>query len=134
MKLGVTTLGCPDWTLEQILTRCKSYGYDGIEWRGLGPDLDLTLSPAFHTPAAIAQTRQAITDAGLEICGLDSSTRLADADGSAWAGHREHARRTIDLAFALDAPFVRVFGGDGPAGEDAKRNGRARCRPAAPTR
>ena len=118
MKLGVTTLGCPDWTFEQILTRCKSYGYDGIEWRGLGPDLDLTLSPAFATPAAVARSRQAIADAGLETCGLDSSTRLAEADEAVWTGHRDHARRTIDLAASLAAPYVRVFGGDIPPGED----------------
>ncbi len=118
MKLGVTTLGCPAWTLEQILINCKSYGYDGIEWRGLGPDLDLTQSPAFDTPAALARTRQAHADAGMEICGLDTSARLADADEAVWIEHRDHAYRFIDLAAALHAPFVRVFGGDGPAGED----------------
>lgn len=117
MKIGVSTLGCPDWTLDQILSRCKAYGYQGIEWRGLGPDLDLTQSPAFATPAAVARTRQGHRDAGLEICGVDSSARLADVDAAAWAGHLDHARRMIDLAAALDAPFVRVFGGDGSADE-----------------
>ena len=118
MKLGVTTLGCPDWSLEQILTRNKSYGYDGIEWRGLGPDLDLTQSPAFSTPVAIRRTRQAHADAGLAVCGLDSSARLAAGAAAVWADQRDHAHRFIDLAAALDAPFVRVFGGDGPEGED----------------
>ena len=117
MKLGVSTLGCPDWTLDEIVARCKGYGYDGIEWRGLGPDLDLTQSPAFSSPTAIAQTRQAHMDAGLEICGLDSSAKLADTDEAAWAGNRDHARRMIDLASAVGAPTVRVFGGDGPERE-----------------
>ncbi|MBV9852803.1 MAG: sugar phosphate isomerase/epimerase [Armatimonadetes bacterium] len=115
MKLGVSTLGCPDWTLEQILSRCKAYGYDGIEWRGLGPDLDLTQSPAFATPKAIARTRRAIADAGLESCGIDTSVRLADEDDAAWQENLELAQRTIELADELGAPHVRVFGGDGQA-------------------
>lgn len=121
MKLGVSTLGCPDWPLDEILTRCKAYGYDGIEWRGLGPDLDLTRSPAFAAPAAIARTRQAFADAGLEICGIDSSAHLSDADEAAGADNLDHARRMIDLAAALGAPFVRVFGGRIPDGDDHAR-------------
>ncbi len=115
MKLGVTTLGCPEWTLEEILTRCASYGYDGIELRGLGPDLDLARSPHFATPTATQESRRAFADAGLEVCGIDSSARMADAEEGAWPESREHARRMIALADALGAPFVRVFGGDGPA-------------------
>jgi sugar phosphate isomerase/epimerase len=112
MKLGVTTLGCPEWTLQEIVTRCRSYGYDGIELRGLGPDLDPEQSPHLATPAAVAATRRAVEDAGLEVCGIDSSARMADAD---WTQSRDHAHRMIVLADALGAPFVRVFGGDGPA-------------------
>jgi len=37
MKLGVSTLGCPDWTLDEILTRLPGYGYEGVELRGLVP-------------------------------------------------------------------------------------------------
>jgi sugar phosphate isomerase/epimerase len=115
MKLGVTTLGCPNWTLAEILARCRSYGYNGIELRGLGPDLDLAQSPAFATPAAIQESRKAADDAGMEICGIDSSARMSDAEAGTWAGHRDHAQQMMTLAEGLGAPFVRVFGGDGPA-------------------
>src|SRR2546428_13689965 len=98
MKLAVTTLGCPEWTLPQILSRVKEYGYDGVEMRGLGPDLDLTQSPAFNTPAAIAESRRAFADAGLAICGLDSSTSLATADEAECRKQVDHAKQTIDLA------------------------------------
>ena len=104
MKLGVSTLGCPDWTLGEILSRCKAYGYDGIEWRGLGPDLDFTQSPAFATPAAVTLTRQAHADAGLEICGLDSSAH-SPIPRRRLGRKCEHARRMIDLAAALGAPL-----------------------------
>ena len=78
MKLGVTTLGCPEWTVDEILTRLPGYGYEGVELRGLGPDLDLTNSPAFSSPTAIARTRQAFSEAGLAICGLDTSCSFAN--------------------------------------------------------
>lgn len=116
MKLSASTLGCPDWTLAQILTRFKAYGYDGVELRGLGPDLDLTQSPVFATPAALQQSRQAFADAGLEICCVDASARFTDAEAGERAKHADEARRAIDLASALGAPLVRVFGGAIPDG------------------
>lgn len=112
MKLGVSTLGCPDWTLQEILMRVPSYGYEGVELRGLGPDLDLTQSPAFATAAAVSRTRRAFADAGLAICGLDTSCAFADADPALRAKNLEEGRRALDLAVALEAPTIRVFGGN----------------------
>ncbi len=111
MRIAVTTLGCPLWTLEEILTRLPAYGYEGVELRGLGPDLDLTQSPAFVTPLAAAQTRQAFEDAGLEICGLDTSCSFTDPDPGARARNVDHGKAALDLAQTLEAPFIRVFGG-----------------------
>jgi sugar phosphate isomerase/epimerase len=111
MKLGVTTLGCPDWTLDEILSRLPQYGYEGVELRGLGPDLDLTKSPAFDSPVALARTRQSFSNAGLAICGIDTSCSFAGTDPAATANNLDEGRRSIDLANALDAPTIRVFGG-----------------------
>lgn len=118
MKLGVTTLGCPTWTLDEILTRLPVYGYEGVELRGLGPDLDLTQSPAFATPAAAQTTRQRFSDAGLTICGLDTSCSFSHADEAARLQNEEQGRRAIDLAAVLKTPFVRVFGGAIPEGTE----------------
>ncbi|MDQ2687776.1 MAG: sugar phosphate isomerase/epimerase [Armatimonadota bacterium] len=114
MKLATSTLGCPDWSLSEILDNVKSYGYDGVELRGLGPDLDLTQSPHFATKSALEQTRRTFADAGLEICSVDTSAAFADP-ARAKQGLAE-ARNALTLAHALDAPFVRVFGGSVPAG------------------
>ncbi len=119
MKLGVSTLGCPQWTLTDILTRLPGYGYEGVELRGLGPDLDLTQSPAFAAPAALAQTRQAFADAGLAICGVDTSCTFTDPDPAARIKQIEDGRRAIDLAAALGAPTIRVFGGG--IGDESER-------------
>ncbi len=110
MKLGVSTLGCPEWTLDEILTRLPGYGYAGVELRGLGPDLDLTQSPHF-APVAIEETRRRFADAGLAICGVDTSCNFSDPDPAARARNLEEGRRAIDLAATLGAPTVRVFGG-----------------------
>ncbi|MCW3061339.1 MAG: Xylose isomerase protein barrel [Capsulimonas sp.] len=116
MKLGVTTLGCPNWTLDEILTNVKAYGYDGVELRGIGPDLDLTQSPHFATEAETERSRRRFADAGLEISTLDSSVTLAQTDAAKRESNLQHGRETIDLAARLGVPFVRVFGG----GEDLR--------------
>ena len=111
MRIGVTTLGCPTWTLEEILTRLPAYGYEGVELRGLGPDLDLTQSPAFATLAAADKTRQAFQDAGLMICGLDTSCSFTDPDPAVRTRNVDQGKAALDLARTLNAPFIRVFGG-----------------------
>jgi len=35
MKIGFSTLGCPDWTLSEILATAKDLGYNGVEIRGI---------------------------------------------------------------------------------------------------
>lgn len=122
MKLGITTLGCPTWTLDEILTRLPGWGYEGVELRGLGPDLDMTQSPHFSTPAAIQTSLRQFADAGLEICALDTSCQLSEPDPAKRAKQLEEGRRGIDLAAALGTPFVRVFGGgDGQDRTEAAR-------------
>jgi len=118
MKLGVTTLGCPDWTLEQILTRLPQYGYQGVELRGLGSDLELTETPDFTTLTGRRETRRRFADAGLEICAVDSSARFADTESEAQAKNLKMAQQAIELANALGASSVRVFGGSIPEGEN----------------
>ena len=118
MKISISTLGCPEWTFEEIVDRVSAYGYDGIEFRGIGPDLDLSGAPGFETSAGRKARLRRITDAGLAVVAVDSSTRLTDIDPKALRSNLDHARATIDLAADLGAPFVRVFGGDIPEGED----------------
>jgi hypothetical protein len=33
MKLTYTSLACPGWTIEEVVSAAKSYGYAAIEWR-----------------------------------------------------------------------------------------------------
>jgi len=115
MKISVSTLGCPGWSLSEILANCRQYGYDGIELRGIGSHLDLTNSPHFATHASTLDTRKQFDNAGLAISAIDCSATLASLKGIEKS--RAEARAAIDLANALGAPFIRVFGGDVTDGE-----------------
>ena len=40
MKLGFSTIGCPEWDWAEILGTAKDMGIDGIEIRGVEDELD----------------------------------------------------------------------------------------------
>ncbi|MGO8671326.1 MAG: sugar phosphate isomerase/epimerase family protein [Capsulimonadaceae bacterium] len=122
MKLAVSTLGCPEWTLDEIIDRCREFGYEAVELRGLGEHLDLAGAPEFATDSALAATRRRFEDAGLALAGIDSSVKFSDPETT--DDNLDAARRAVDMAAALGAPFVRIFGGAIPEGvtrEDAVR-------------
>ena len=110
MKLSFTTLGCPEWDLDTICARGSEYGFEGVDFRGLRENLDITLLPAFTT--GVEETRKKLADAGLEVSCVSSSIKVCDA-----GKHRdnvEEARRTIPVARGLGCGNVRVFGGGDP--------------------
>jgi sugar phosphate isomerase/epimerase len=117
MKLSFSTLGCPEWSLDQIIAAARESGYDGVEWRGYQADMELPKAAIF-TPEARDETRQRFRDSGLEFACLGSSVRLADPAPE--ARRREKASFTgyAELARYLGCPFVRVFGGNLPSGTD----------------
>ena len=39
MKTAFSTLGCPDFSWQDIYSVAKDFGFDGIEIRGLGNDI-----------------------------------------------------------------------------------------------
>ena len=44
-RLSFTTLGCPDWTLDQIINFARDNHYTGLELRGILREMDLTRCP-----------------------------------------------------------------------------------------
>ncbi len=128
MKLGVTTLGCPalDTGRDTDPPACLWLRGRGTARAGAGPGLDAVA--ALCDPAAAEQTRQAFADAGLAICGLDTSCSFVDADPAVRARNVEQGQAAIDLAAALGAPTVRVFGGGIAEGIRSRGRGRLSCR------
>ena len=90
MKLGFSTIGCPEWDWAEILGTAKDMGIDGIEIRGVEDELDpmkITIFDKEH----LAKTRQQLAQAGIEIAMLASSVTLGSPKGSE-EGERQLSR------------------------------------------
>jgi sugar phosphate isomerase/epimerase len=109
LPLAFSTLGCPAWDLARILEAADSLGYAAVELRGLEGEMDLTKRPEFQG-TRIKETRDRFAARGVAISDLGASSRMHEPEKAARAAQLDEARRFIDLAHALGAPYVRVFG------------------------
>ena len=109
LPIAFSTLGCPAWDLQKILTFAEQHGFAAVEFRGLEGNLDLPSHPAF-VAERIAQTKREILSHGLRVSCVSSSASLHESDPEKRSKVLADGRRFIDLASTLDAPYVRVFG------------------------
>jgi sugar phosphate isomerase/epimerase len=111
LPLGFSTLGCPAWTWTEILDFARSHGFAAVELRGLQTNMDLTLAPEFSRESGrLDSSKQQLRDRGLRVSCLGASAHMHEQDATKRAAQLDEARRFIDLAEALRAPYVRVFG------------------------
>jgi sugar phosphate isomerase/epimerase len=110
IPIAFSTLGCPAWDWTRILQFAHLHGYSGIELRGLLGNMDLP-SNAIFASGRIEQTKKEIHNSKLRIACVSSSANLYMEDAEKRAKELADARRFIDLASVLGAPYVRVFGG-----------------------
>jgi len=110
IPLAFSTLACPSWEWKKILDFAEDHGFSAIELRGIGGKLDLPVLPLFAADR-IEQTKQEIHASKLQIACVSSSAQMYVEDPVKRAKELADARRFIDLASALGAPYVRVFGG-----------------------
>ncbi len=116
--LSFSTLGCPDWTLQHIVSFAAANGYQGIELRGLQRQMDLPQCPEFNNTAGIEATMQLMKESKLRFVGLGSSAALHFAEGAERDKNLDDGRRFIDLAEEINCPYVRVFPNSFPGGAD----------------
>ena len=109
LPLGFSTLGTPTWEWLQVLDFAAAHGYAAVELRGLGDQMDLTKRPEF-APERIAESKRQLADRGLSVVCLGSSATMHEMDAAKRAAQLDEGRRFVDLAAALGAPYVRVFG------------------------
>lgn len=110
LPLAFSTLGCPKWEWKKILDFATQHGFAAIELRGLEGNLDLPAHPIFAADR-IEQTKREIRVSNLKIACVSSSATLYMEDPTRRTKELGDARRFIDLAASLGAPYVRVFGG-----------------------
>jgi sugar phosphate isomerase/epimerase len=108
VPIGFSTLGCPSWDWLKILDFAQQNGFAAVELRGLQGTMDLPSRPEFGAPR-LEQSKKEIADRGLQISCVSSSVNLHSA-GQEHEQQLADARRFIDLASLLAAPYVRVFG------------------------
>ena len=108
LPIGFSTLGCPTWSWLKILDFAEQNGFAAVELRGLEGTMDLPSRPEF-ADGQIEQSKKDVASRGLRISCVSSSANMHDT-GQEHEKQLADARRFIDLASRLGAPYVRVFG------------------------
>ena len=111
LPLGFSTLGCPTWPWPKILDFAAEQEFAAIELRGILTNMDLTKVPEL-APEHIAEAKRQLQAHGLTVSCLGASANMHDMDPTKHAAQLAEARAFIDLARALGAPYVRVFGNE----------------------
>lgn len=107
--LAFSTLGCPDWTFQQIVDFASKHGYTGLEIRGIKRQMDLTKCDEFSTPEKIKATLLLMKEKGLKFINLGASANMHFHEGPEKEKSMVEAMAFIDLAQKINCPFVRVF-------------------------
>lgn len=108
-KLSFSTLGCPEWDFQKIISFAAAKGYQGIELRGILKQMDLTRCEEFNSLANRRASLQKMEDNGLHFVNLGSSATLHFPEGNERDKNIEEGKRFIQLAHDLKCPFIRVF-------------------------
>jgi sugar phosphate isomerase/epimerase len=113
-RLAFSTLACPAWSLERAAEAAVEHGYHGLELRLIDGEM---IAPDLGREQR-RRVRDLLAGAGLPIVAVDTSVRLAGADP---AGAAADLRAYLELAAEWESPFIRVFGGERPAGAGAEQ-------------
>jgi sugar phosphate isomerase/epimerase len=92
-----------------IIDFASKHGFESVELRGLQQQKDLTERPEFQA-GRIGETKKMLADRGLRVSCLGASALMHEAEPAVRDAQMAEARRFIDLAAGLGAPYVRVFG------------------------
>jgi len=102
-------LACPQWTTEQIVSNALNLGYDAIELRLLDGEV---IDPG-KDAAKVVQAVKLSRSNGLEVCTLDTSSRVNQPDEEGRAQTLADLRAWFRLAQEVQVPLLRIFGGSG---------------------
>lgn len=106
MKFAFSTVSCPEWDFEQIASRAKEYGYDGVEIRGFLNEPLLTSSNVFLSDPK--KVRALFKYHEIEIACLSSSIAMS-GKAKLDRAKAEELKQFIDTAAAIGCPLVKVF-------------------------
>lgn len=118
--LSFSTLGCPDWSFQQIIDFAVGNNFKGIEIRGIQRELELTKCKEFSSAENILATSKLMAEKGLRFSDLGSSAAMHHSHGEERKKNMDEAKRFIDLAQKIQCPYIRVFPNNLP--KDQERN------------
>jgi len=107
-----STLACPDWSVEQVVSNAIAFGYSGLEWRG---GADGHVQPSMSTSQK-SLLRQMCTDSGLTSLAVTAYTGFVSSSATERQANVDELKRYANLAAELGARYVRTFLGELPAG------------------
>jgi sugar phosphate isomerase/epimerase len=105
-RRSISTLGCPEYSLEQVLALARHHQLDVVELRALANTVDLptVFAAAYGTPEVLAARMKT---APVPVGSLDTSLKLA----ANTPADRDDFLRFLPWAEALGVPWLRVFDG-----------------------
>ena len=116
-KLGFSTLGCPNYDIDQVIALAKDNNFSGVEIRFIRGEVDLPKLEEF-SPTTIGRTRRRFEDKGIQVVCIDTSIRMNSLDESERRKQLESSRVLCAIAEGLGARYLRVFGGPIPEDQD----------------
>jgi sugar phosphate isomerase/epimerase len=119
LPIAVSTLGCPKWDWGTIVKNTSQWGFAALELRGIQNQMDLPKCAEFSS-TRLPGTLRDLAAVNLKISDLGASAQMHEPDPAKRAKHMDEARRFIDLAHQMNAPYVRVFPNQFIPGEDKK--------------
>ena len=111
MKLCFSTLGCPDWSFEKVVSEAWCMGYSAIEVRGIGDALPIDQIPALR-PENQEKTQALLSTAGIRIASLNTSATLQDP--ATLPAALAETKAALAVANRMNVPAIRVFGDSRP--------------------
>ena len=118
-KLGFSTIGCPDYDIEQIIDLATANRFEGVELRFVRGTTDLGSLEEFSAENLPTTTRR-FDDAGIVVVAIDTSVRMNSLDPGVRREQIELTKLNLVIAEALGAKYLRVFGGENPKGQSKR--------------
>lgn len=107
MKLSFSTLGCPDWSFNEIFSFASDLGFDGIEIRGVADQIYAPKISAFSADR-LPETQAALNRTGLCFPILTSGAYLVGCPDLSAAEFE--VKDYVLLASRMGVKYVRVLG------------------------
>ena len=114
MKIGFSSLGCPSYNLDQLISMAVDNDFDGIELRTVESTIKLWEVNDF-LDANLKASADKIRAAGISIPVIDTSITYIAGPGS-YDEQNSALIKYLKIAKALDCHFLRCFGGKMPDG------------------